>query len=290
LAQAAAVVAARRWTYPEYLRALRDQPVGRVLPADRGDAYPRGTAEAILLSLQVVTGGGADVAAARVLDTVALLSPDGVSAQLLRELLVGEVDEVDQAVETLVAASLLSWVGTGAAVAIHRLVARVIRDRHRAAGTLGQRLTATVEALAAPARQQHWNSDLQSRRLELTAHCLAVWDVAKTLPRAAGNVAEITGAANLANWAIWHLTQSADLTRAVAVGQTLIADSQRVLGADHPETLASRNDLACAYESAGQLDRAVPLFEVTLADRVRVLPLDHPLTSTVRGNFRRARG
>ncbi|MEU1827517.1 tetratricopeptide repeat protein, partial [Streptomyces abikoensis] len=39
--------------------------------------------------------------------------------------------------------------------------------------------------------------------------------------------------------------------------QTL-TDSMRVLGADHPDTLASRNNLAYAYESAGDLGRAVP--------------------------------
>jgi hypothetical protein len=36
---------------------------------------------------------------------------------------------------------------------------------------------------------------------------------------------------------------------------------QRVLGADHPDTLASRNNLAGAYQSAGDLGRAIPLYK-----------------------------
>ena len=60
---------------------------------------------------------------------------------------------------------------------------------------------------------------------------------------------------------------------------------ERVLGPDHPDTLTSRNNLACAYESAGDLGRAVPLFEATLADRERVLGPDHPHTLTSRNNL-----
>ncbi|MFD4743236.1 tetratricopeptide repeat protein, partial [Streptomyces virginiae] len=59
----------------------------------------------------------------------------------------------------------------------------------------------------------------------------------------------------------------------------------RVLGADHPDTLTSRNNLAGAYESAGDLGRAIPLYEQTLTDTVRVLGGGHPFTVTVRGNL-----
>ena len=53
-----------------------------------------------------------------------------------------------------------------------------------------------------------------------------------------------------------------------------------MLGADHPDTLTSRNNLAGAYQSAGRLDEAIPLYEQTLADRERVLGADHPDTLT----------
>ncbi|MFE5709625.1 tetratricopeptide repeat protein [Streptomyces sp. NPDC056501] len=54
---------------------------------------------------------------------------------------------------------------------------------------------------------------------------------------------------------------------------------------NHPDTLASRNNLAGVYESAGDLARATPLYEQTLADRVRVLGEDHPDTLTSRNNL-----
>ncbi|WP_213089404.1 tetratricopeptide repeat protein [Streptomyces flaveus] len=64
-----------------------------------------------------------------------------------------------------------------------------------------------------------------------------------------------------------------------------LAIAQRVLGEDHPNTLASRNNLAGAYRSAGDLTRAVPLLEQTLADSIRVLGEDHPNTLTSRNNL-----
>ena len=62
-----------------------------------------------------------------------------------------------------------------------------------------------------------------------------------------------------------------------------------MLGADHPDTLTSRNNLAGAYYAAGDLGRAIPLFEQALADCVRVLGADHPQTKTVRANLAAAR-
>ena len=58
-----------------------------------------------------------------------------------------------------------------------------------------------------------------------------------------------------------------------------------MLGADHPDTLHSRNNLADAYQAAGRLGEAIPLYEQTLADRERVLGADHPDTLTSRNNL-----
>ena len=54
------------------------------------------------------------------------------------------------------------------------------------------------------------------------------------------------------------------------------------LGPHHPDTLASRNNLAGTYRDAGRLDKAIPLYEQTLEDSIRVLGTDHPSTLTSR--------
>ena len=58
-----------------------------------------------------------------------------------------------------------------------------------------------------------------------------------------------------------------------------------MLGADHPDTLASRNNLALAYRDAGRTAEAITLFEQTLADRERVLGANHPDTLATRNNL-----
>ena len=58
-----------------------------------------------------------------------------------------------------------------------------------------------------------------------------------------------------------------------------------MLGPDHPDTLASRNNLATAYQEAGRAAEAIPLHEQTLADRERVLGPDHPDTLASRNNL-----
>jgi tetratricopeptide (TPR) repeat protein len=59
----------------------------------------------------------------------------------------------------------------------------------------------------------------------------------------------------------------------------------RVLGADHPHTLASWNNVAGAYQDVGNPGRAIPLLEQVLVDCVRVLGDDHPDTLTSGDNL-----
>ena len=79
------------------------------------------------------------------------------------------------------------------------------------------------------------------------------------------------------------------MEEAIRLHERTLADRERVLGADHPDTLTSRNNLAVAYEAAGWLEEAIRLHERTLADRERVLGADHPDTLTSRNNLERAR-
>ena len=66
--------------------------------------------------------------------------------------------------------------------------------------------------------------------------------------------------------------------QAIMIGERLVADQERVLGPDHPDTLTSRDNLAIAYRDAGRTAEAITLHEQTLAARERVLGPDHPDT------------
>ncbi|PIB09882.1 hypothetical protein AMR42_11895, partial [Limnothrix sp. PR1529] len=60
---------------------------------------------------------------------------------------------------------------------------------------------------------------------------------------------------------------------------------EQVLGADHPNTAASLNNLAGLYESQGRYEAAEPLFRRCLEIVLEKLGQDHPNTQTVLGNF-----
>lgn len=53
-------------------------------------------------------------------------------------------------------------------------------------------------------------------------------------------------------------------------------------GADHPESLRNRNDLAFTHLAAGHVTEAVALLETNLADTGRLLGTDHPATLELR--------
>ena len=58
-----------------------------------------------------------------------------------------------------------------------------------------------------------------------------------------------------------------------------------MLGPEHPDTLASRNGLAAAWQEVGWAAEAIALFEQTLAGRVRALGPGHPTTASSRVNL-----
>jgi Tetratricopeptide repeat len=94
----------------------------------------------------------------------------------------------------------------------------------------------------------------------------------------------------LRGWALWFLVDLGDsAAQAIAVGEPLLPDSERVLGPDHPDTLNSRNNLAHAYGAAGRAAEAIPLHQRTLADYERILGPDHPDTLNSRDNLAAAR-
>ncbi len=58
----------------------------------------------------------------------------------------------------------------------------------------------------------------------------------------------------------------------------VLADRQRVLGPDHPDTLLTRHNLAANLHRQGNLREAEKYYREVLADRRRVLGADHPDT------------
>jgi lipopolysaccharide exporter len=84
----------------------------------------------------------------------------------------------------------------------------------------------------------------------------------------------LTSRANLT----WAYGQEPWFAQAVTVHERTLADRARLLGSDHPQTVAARANLAYTYSQAGWPSKTIPLYERMLADLRRLLGPDHPRT------------
>jgi hypothetical protein len=299
LAQAAAVIAAQHLDYPAYLQRLRAKPVEELLLPVSAGRYPHGLAAAVLLALDAVRAGDSTGVCGAVMDLASVLSAAGVPRAMLhaagragtlggrkrmrRRRIPPEV--VDEALGRLAGSSLLTFSTGGGTVTAHRLVMRVIRERLARQGHLAATCQAAATALQdrAGSLEQAWQ-DRPARR-DLVEQILAVHEHAA--PLSGEPDSDLTLALlRLRGRAVWFLGDLGDsAAQAIQVAEPLLADYERVLGPDHPDTLASRNDLAAAYRAAGRAAEAIALHERTLAGLERVLGPDHPSTLTSRNNL-----
>lgn len=311
LAQAAAVIADQRITYPVYLDRLHSYPVQQYLPPSRDDPYPHGVREAVMLSIDAVTVNDQAGLCRDLLGVISLLSPDGVSrkvvyglnateldaprtAGMLRVLRIPQkakggitADAVDEALSQLAQASLLTFTVDGDIVSAHRLVTRVVRECSAHDGTaaaIGAKACGIL-AVAANTLGEPWRNRQLAR--EIVQHVIALNDHLD--PRLTGDGALTTFLLARRGWALWCLIDLEDSAQqAIGMGERLVADRVRLLGMDHPETLTSQNNLAAAYQAAGRISDAVPLFERTLADSARALGRDDINTLESRNNLAKA--
>jgi hypothetical protein len=72
---------------------------------------------------------------------------------------------------------------------------------------------------------------------------------------------------------------------AISLLHDVLADRERVLWHDHPDTLTTRHNIAYWTGEVGRVNEAISLFHDVLADCERVLGPDHPDTLTTRHNI-----
>ena len=273
--QAGAYLAQAGATPREYLDLLARYPAAMYQAAPEGGDAARTIARIWHVTLDRLAD---DPLAGQVLRILAWYAPDAIPRTLLDGL--ADPPAVLRAVGRLAAYSMLT-AGPGT-LAMHRLVQAVTRtpdpgDPHRdpqaidaardqATGQLADALPDWQD----PAGWPGWRM-LLPHIDALASHAPPDTDTQDT--------------AYLLNQAGVFLDGQGQPGRAAGYLQRALAGRLRVLGADHPQTLASRNNLAAAYEAAGDLGRAIPLYEQTLADQLRVLGADHPDTLTSRNNL-----
>jgi tetratricopeptide (TPR) repeat protein len=298
LAQAGAVIAAQQLPYEVYLERLRSLPLREYLTPGYGEPYPHGVAEAVLLSLDTVMAADEAGLCRGVLEVVSLLSAAGAPRLLLYA--AGEAGlfappgaegspagarSVDEALGLLAGGSLLAFSGNGSSVIAHRLVMRVARERCAQQGTLhdlGMRvcdlLAGVTETMGDPRSNREVARDAIGQVTAVREYLDGCLD---------GDDPELAKILlYLRNWVLTCLNDLGDsFAQAVELGESLVADCERVLGADHVDTLAARGNLANAYLDAGRVAEVVPILEGTLADFERVMGAGHSFTEDHRARL-----
>jgi tetratricopeptide (TPR) repeat protein len=304
LSQAAAVIAARHLTYLVYLTRLHSYPAQKYLPPARGEPYPRGTAEAIGLSIDTVTAADpAGFPSSRapaglcraLLDIVSLLSPDGVSREVLylgepAEVFGASIEDLDEELGRLASASLLTFTTgtTGPPTVIaHRLVMRVTRERAAHDGTLVDLAMKAATLLGAYAESlgEAWQNRGAVR--DFVRQVTALAENVASEPRAADDD-RLLDLRSQTLWCVLELGSGSLSYQAVEIGEKLLADNDRVRGPDHQETLIAQENLASAYRMSGRVNEAVPLLERVVSEQQRVLGGSDPRMLTSQHNLAHA--
>ena len=294
LAQAAAVMGGQKLAYEPYLQRLRALPLAAYLAPEGDEPYPRGLAEAVLLSLDAIQASDRTGVYARIMAITAVLSAAGARRDLL--VVAGregtQVDggprlppaAVDQAIDQMVDRSLLTISLDGQTVVVHRLVARVVREFLARRERLTAAYRAAASVLLARAEALAQSPDRLAVR-DMSQQVMALLD---RIGRAgAGTDEQLTGLLlRLRYLALYYLIELGEgAPQAIAIGESLTADFGRVLGPSHPDTLTAQNNLAAAYRDTGWLAEAIALFERTLTARERTLGPSHPDTLTSQHNL-----
>jgi hypothetical protein len=277
--QAGAYLHQTRITPARYLELLGDNPAVMYERSARGADGERSIARIWRITLDTVADSSL---AGQVLRIMAWWGPEAIPRALLDPL--ADPAEVTAALGDLAAYNMITL--DEGAVTVHRLVQAIARtpdpdDPHRQAADIDHARDQATTLLnqASPTTTYepvHWPA-----WRSLLPHINALAD--HTTP----DTDTVTTSRLLDRTATFLVNQGA-LSRAITYLQRALAHDERVLGTDHPHALASRNNLAYAYEAAGDLDRAIPSYEGTLADRERVLGTDHPDTLISRNNLANA--
>ncbi|WP_063772820.1 FxSxx-COOH system tetratricopeptide repeat protein, partial [Streptomyces sp. MBT28] len=165
------------------------------------------------------------------------------------------------------------------AVRVHRLIQRATRDTHtpnqhdQAARSAADALVAAwpeIERDTGLGQALRTNSDALTHHAEAALYRPGAHTVLYRLGRS--------------------LVQSGQVASAIDHFEHLVATTNSHLGAEHPDTLIARGDLASVRVSAGDAAAAVEEFADLLDHKRRVLGPDHPHTLTTRHNLASSRG
>ena len=283
ITQAAATAQQGGYALSGYLDRLSNHPLESSMSRLEGTNYPDAVGIALLMAYEQVLEQlrskhpQQERIAVSLLGALSLLATSGVPTHWLLRL-DGDSDAVRDTLSFLKSAAIFQESSDGDKTIIHWLQGHVYREtylndqkklseaRSHAATLLGG---IDVDRLENVEQRRDESHHLIEQFLSVTSQ-----DYSHSLfsePRVSSKLAETL-----------HDATSLGMSQ-LALGLTdSVTQACDALGPHHPDTLASRLNLAGAYQASGRLDKAITLYEQTLEDSIRVLGLDHPSALTSR--------
>ena len=286
ITQAAATAQQGGYALSGYLDRLSHHPLESNISRLEGTHYPDAVGIALLMAYEQVLEQlrtehpQQERIAVFLLDALSLLAASGVPIHWLLRL-DGDSDAVRDTLSFLKSAAILQESSDGTKTIIPRLQGHVYRETYlNDQEKLGEARECATSVLSGIDVDRLENGE---QRRDETHHLIeqflsvASQDFSQSLfsePRACSTLAETLHDATSLGMSQLALGLTDSVTRAC-----------ETLGSHHPDTLASRNNLAGTYRASGRLDKAIPLYEQTLEDSIRGLGTDNPSTLTSRLNL-----
>ncbi|MFJ8533444.1 tetratricopeptide repeat protein, partial [Streptomyces sp. NPDC093591] len=217
-----------------------------------------------------------DPQAVTLLDAMAWLAPDDIPRPLLAPLC-PDPRTLGEALGALHAYNMIAFSTDRKTISVHRLVQTVLRHRPIADSSEHPPGRRDAELLIQRATTDKGTSTIQWE--QLLPHIAAVAD--SVPPHSSPS----TKTAYVYHTAAQHLQRQGRDAHSVRLRVAALVQYEQALGDSHPNTLASRNNLALAYRQAGDLSRAIPLYEATLAQCEQTFGDTHLNTLTSRNNL-----
>ncbi|OSS43186.1 hypothetical protein B5807_12172, partial [Epicoccum nigrum] len=295
ITQAAAYIAQRspRTSVARYLDDVRrsDRDRARLLKKDVGDSRRDGRASNSIIATWQISFDHIRQevpAAARLLSLMSLFDRQGIPESLLRDQYAADEDKVDDKevadfdddINTLASYSLVEMSGAdGSEFEMHRLVQYSTKKWLELSGELEgwkERYVALMDRSYPVSQHKNWKM------------CQALFPHAQA---AADSQPDNANAKALEAWAsvlykaAWYANDMGQYEAAGEMNQSALEAREKVLGREHPNTLASMNNLALVLDSQGKYEEAEAMHRQTLATREKVLGREHPNTLASMNNL-----
>jgi hypothetical protein len=289
LAQAAAVITNDALTCADYRTLLADKTrtIADLLPQEAGDEHTHSTAAAWSLAVERADHLSPAGLAGRAVVLAAVLDPNGIPETVLTspaacefltpapKTMVEPCEPVDarRAFRNLHRFSVVAHDPNSSprTVRMHALAGRATREQ------ASPQVLAAATVAAADALLQTWPSVESDSSLTQSLR-----DCAAALADVAGDALWSRNRHPVLFRAGQSLGEAGLVAPAVNYWTVVAATAARILGPDHPDSLATRHSLASWLGKAGDPRAARATLEDLLGDCLRVLGADHPDTLTTR--------